>query len=282
MHVLTFDIEEWFHILDNGSTKTENEWKNYPSRIHENTDRILSILKEQNQSASFFILGWIAKNYPDVVRKIVDAGYEIGSHTQMHQLVYEQSPEEFRNDLEYSIKIIEDVSGKKIRLFRAPGFSITSKNKWAFEILKESGIEIDCSVFPASRTHGGFPSYTDAKPSVISYNGIQLKELPINTTKLLGKDIVFSGGGYFRFFPYFLIKRWTQNSDYLMSYLHPRDFDYKQPVIKELDCFRKLKSYVGLKRTENKLKRWINDFEFIDILKADSIIDWDRVPIIEL
>jgi polysaccharide deacetylase family protein (PEP-CTERM system associated) len=282
MNILTFDIEEWFHILDNGSTKTESEWKNYPARIYENTDRILSILKERNQSASFFVLGWIAKHYPDVVKKIVEAGYEIGSHTQMHQLIYEQSPKEFKNDVEYSIKTLEDISGKKVRLFRAPGFSITERNKWAFEILNEVGINIDCSIFPSSRAHGGFPSYKKAKPSILMYNGIKIKELPINTVKLLGKDIIFSGGGYFRLFPYFLVKKWTQNSDYLMSYLHPRDFDYKQPVIKELSFMRKLKSYVGLKEAEDKLRKWIKDFEFIDIRGADDIIDWKSVPVIEL
>jgi polysaccharide deacetylase family protein (PEP-CTERM system associated) len=282
MNILTFDIEEWFHILDNKSTKTENEWKKYPVRIHENIERILRILNDANQPASFFIVGWIAETYPAVIRKIIDAGHEIGSHTHMHQLVYEQSPLEFKSDVEYSIKTLEDISGVKVRIFRAPGFSITEKNRWAFEILANAGIEIDSSVFPASRAHGGFPSYTEARPSWISYQNIRLKELPINTIKVLGKNIIFSGGGYFRLFPYFLIRKWTENSSYIMSYLHPRDFDYEQPVIKELSRIRKFKSYTGLLGAEHKLRKWLNDFKFIDIRQADKIIEWDSVPVIKI
>ncbi|MDR1170034.1 MAG: DUF3473 domain-containing protein, partial [Prevotellaceae bacterium] len=98
----------------------------------------------------------------------------------------------------------------------------------------------------------------------------------------LGRDLVFSGGGYFRLFPYFLIKRWTQNSDYTISYLHPRDFDHSQPVIRELNPIRKFKSYTGLRYAKSKLKKWLNDFEFVDIHSANNTIDWENVPVIKL
>ena len=282
MKILTFDIEEWFHILDNDSTRSEYDWRRYPCRIYENMERIFSFLAESNQSASFFIVGWIAENYPDIVKQIVNMGHEVGSHTHLHQLVYDQTPNEFKNDIEYSIKTIEDISGKKVRLFRAPGFSITEKNKWAFEVMHEVGIEIDSSIFPASHAHGGFFLYKDSQPSILSYNGINLKEFPINTTRLLWKNMVFSGGGYFRLFPYFFIKKWTKNSDYVMSYFHPRDFDYEQPVIEGLGAFREFKSYIGLKSTEKKFKKWIKDFEFVDILQADKLTDWNNAPVVNL
>lgn len=253
MNILTFDIEEWFHILDNESTKTINEWKNYECRINDNMKRIFALLERHNAQATFFCLGWIADTYPEVVKDIVARGYEIGTHNHMHQLVYEQSPQEFEKELEYSVKKLEDISGHKVKYFRAPGFSITENTKWAFEILVKHGIEADSSVFPAQRAHGGFPSYKSAKPSIIKYNGIQLKELPISYTTLLGKPLIFSGGGYFRLFPYSCIRHWTQNSEYLMSYLHPRDFDTTQPMIKDLPLSRKFKSYVGLKTAEKKL-----------------------------
>lgn len=281
MNILTFDIEEWFHLLDNESTKGEKQWANYESRIHNNVDRILDILDRHNIKATFFCLGWIARKYPEVVRKISNK-HEIGTHTDMHQLVYEQSPEEFNKDVEFSVKILEDITGQKVKYFRAPGFSITENEKWAFEVLVENGIEIDCSVFPAPRAHGGFPSYGTCEPSIISYNGISIKEFPISYTKILNKPIIFSGGGYFRLFPYSMIKQWTKQSDYMMTYLHPRDFDASQPVIQELSYFRKFKSYIGLKGAERKLNKWLTDFEFIDIATAVNKIDWENVPIVKL
>jgi hypothetical protein len=109
-----------------------------------------------------------------------------------------------------------------------------------------------------------------------------MKQLPINFSTLIGKPLIFSGGGYFRLLPYSLIKIWTRQSDYVMSYLHPRDFDPNQPVIKELSMARKFKSYVGLKGTMAKLEQWLNDFDFIDITTAIKKIEWEKVPVVEL
>ena len=277
MNILTFDIEEWFHLLDNESTKTEKEWSKYESRIHQNMDRIFDLLDKNSQKATFFVMGWIADKYPEIVKEIVSRGFEIGSHTHLHQLAYNQTKSEFRNDVERSIKVLEDISGEKVKYFRAPGFSITGENIWAFETLFELGIEIDCSVFPAGRAHGGLPTYGVAEPSVINYNDITLKELPINTFSILNKPFIFSGGGYFRLLPYSIVSRMTSKSSYVMSYIHPRDLDFSQPVIKELSMLRKFKSYVGLKGAEAKLERWISDYTFIDINQANQIIDWDKV-----
>ena len=282
MKILTFDIEEWFHILDNKSTKTETNWNRYEERINQNMDKIFQFLKINNLKATFFVVGWIAKKYPHIVKKIDSLNFEIGSHTYYHQLMYEQSRKEISEDLIKSIDIIEQITGKKVQYFRAPGFSITEKNKWAFEVLINNGITHDCSVFPASRAHGGIPSYKLAIPSRLIYNGLELKEFPINTTKLLFNDWIYSGGGYFRLTPYNLIKYWSSKSDYIMTYFHPRDFDPDQPMIKELSNFRKFKSYVGLKSSMKKLNRWVNDFEFIDIKKADETINWKKVPVVKL
>lgn len=282
MNILTFDIEEWFHILDNDSTKTEKEWEKYPIRIYENMERIFNILDKKNVSATFFVMGWIAKKFPQIVRDIVNRGYEIASHTQHHQLIYEQTPSEFENDVEYSIKLLEDISGKKVKYFRAPGFSITKNNLWAFDILTKLGIEIDCSVFPANRAHGGLSSYGKGEPAIIKHNGFTLKEFPINSIIMFNKPVIFSGGGYFRLFPYYLIKKWTEKYEYTMSYLHPRDFDANQPMIKDLPISRKFKSYVGLKGASKKLDKWLNDFNFVDIKTANEQIDWKNIRIVEL
>lgn len=282
MKILTFDIEEWFHILDNQSTKTELNWNNYEVRINQNMDKIFNFLEINNLSATFFVVGWIAEKYPHIIKKLDSMNFEIGSHTHYHQLMYEQSKKEIKEDLGKSIEVIEQIIGKKVKCFRAPGFSITEKNKWAFEILINKGITHDCSVFPASRAHGGMPSYKLAVPSIIRCGGAELKEFPINTTKLLFKDWIYSGGGYFRLTPYSLIKYWSSKSEYIMTYFHPRDFDPEQPIIKELSNFRKFKSYIGLKSSMKKLNKWVNDFNFIDIKEADKTINWNEVPVVKL
>lgn len=282
MNILTFDIEEWFHILDNNSTKSVKDWKNFDSRIRLGMDYIFEILEKSNVSATFFVVGWMAEKHPNIIREISDRGYEVASHTHLHQLVYEQDRQTFYNDVDKSIKTIEDCTGKKVSSFRAPGFSITKNNLWAFEVLYDLGIRIDSSVFPASRAHGGLPSYDLAIPSIISYNGVKLKEFPINSHSILGKNFIFSGGGYFRLFPYWLIKNWTSKSNYVMTYFHPRDFDFQQPLIPGLSPFRHFKSYVGLKSCKSKLELWLKDFSFIDLNTANKSIDWDNVREVNL
>ena len=205
-----------------------------------------------------------------------------GGPEGLHQLAYNQDRKTFSNDVEKSIKTIEDCIGQKVTSFRAPGFSITKKNIWAFEVLHEVGIEKDASVFPAGRAHGGMPSFSEAVPSIIDYNGIKLKEFPINTYNIFGRPYIFSGGGYFRLMPYEIIKAWTNDSEYVMSYFHPRDFDNGQPIIPGLSLPRLFKSYVGIKKCKQKLIKWLKDFDFIDLKKADEMIKWDNVPIIKL
>ena len=209
MNILTFDVEDWFHLLDNPSTKTFKQWGNFDSRIRIGMDLIYNVLEKTEKSATFFVVGWMAEKHPEIIREISDRGYEIGSHTHLHQLAYDQDRTTFFNDVEKSIKTLEDCTGKKVTSFRAPGFSITENNKWAFEVLHELGITKDSSVFPAVRAHGGLPSYNASTPSFIEYNGIKLKEFPINTLTILEKPFIFSGGGYFRLLPYKLIKSFT-------------------------------------------------------------------------
>ena len=282
MKILTFDIEEWFHILDNKETKSISEWSKFDSRIGLGMDMIYDILEKTEKSATFFVVGWRAEKYPDIIKGISSRGFEIASHTHLHQLAYQQDRQTFYNDVENSIKTIEDCIGKKVSSFRAPGFSITEKNKWAFEVLYELGITKDSSVFPASRAHGGLPSYKLAVPSIIECNGIKLKEFPINTHKVLGKPFIFSGGGYFRLLPYKIIENWTLQSNYIMTYFHPRDFDIEQPLIPGLSPTRRFRSYVGIKNCKPKLEKWLNNFDFIDLNQADLSINWSHVPVIKL
>lgn len=282
MNILTFDVEEWFHILDHPSTASAKEWVNKEYRLDKNMDRILSYLEEKDQKATFFVLGWVAKNHPHIVKKLDSLGYELATHSHLHQLAYTQTKQEFSEDLKLSIESIEDITGKKVTIYRVPGFSIKEENKWAFEEIYKAGIRIDCSVFPSSRSHGGFCEYDHAKPSLLKINGYILKEFPINLFTFLGKDLIFSGGGYFRIFPYFAIKYLTKRSDYVMTYFHPRDFDRDVPLPDGLSKLREFKLKVGLDSAFEKFKRYIDEFEFIDIGEAEKRIKWDEVKEIHI
>ena len=151
MNILTFDFEDWFHILDNESTKDPKHWETFPYRVEANTDRILEALSRHGLKAVFFCLGWMAERHADVVKRIDALGHEIGSHSYAHQLIYEQSPEAFTQDLQRSVSILEDLTSKKVRSYRAPGFSLTKDTPWVFEALCAAGIESDFSVFPLER-----------------------------------------------------------------------------------------------------------------------------------
>jgi len=282
MKILTFDIEEWFHILDHESTKDESSWNKYEKRLEKNMDRIFQLLANNNKRATFFCLGWVAKNFPKVIKKIDDLGYEIGSHSNLHTLAYNQTRKEFKIDLEKSINTIEDITGKKVKYYRAPGFSLKEENKWVFDELINQGIEIDCSIFPASRSHGGFEKFPSKSPVLVSVKGRNIKEFPINTFSLFGKNLIFSGGGYFRLIPYPLIKILTKRSRYVMTYFHPRDFDFNQPMINDLSKLRKFKSYYGLRNAYHKLEKLIRDFDFIDLHEANQKFNWVESEIIKI
>jgi polysaccharide deacetylase family protein (PEP-CTERM system associated) len=281
MKILTFDVEEWFHLLDLKSDNTSKQWKEYEVRIHQNVERILDILDSTQTKATFFIVGWIAQEYPEIVR-LIASKYEVGTHSMNHQLVHHQTRDEFKSDLMNSIDVLQDITGKKVRSFRAPGFSIRESEPWAFEVLAECGIEIDCSVFPAHHAHGGMPSFKYAVPSIIEYNGVSLKEFPITPVNIAGRNFIYSGGGYFRLLPYQLIKYFSSKQSYTMSYIHPRDLDPGQPVIKGLSIARRFKSYYGLRNAENKLKKWLEECEFTDIATFDKSINWDEATLVKL
>ena len=279
MRILTFDIEDWFHFLEHNSTRTETQWKDYESRVRQNTLNILQFLEKHQQKATFFVIGWIAKKNPGLVKEISGAGHEIGLHSYGHQLIWQQTPEEFRQDLLRNIGILEDQLGYKIDKYRAPGFSVKLKNLWAFDVMAEVGITTDASIFPAARAHGGMPSFLYNSPCIIQHNGVSIKEFPMNYTRIAGVRTIFSGGGYFRFWPYSMIKHHTEKSGYVMSYFHPRDFDTKQPLLSDLGPYRRFRAYYGIHSSQHKLEEWIREFSFNDLQTADASINWGNMPV---
>jgi polysaccharide deacetylase family protein (PEP-CTERM system associated) len=280
VNILTFDIEDWYNV---DFITQDFNWDKYEVRIYEGVDRILERLEKDSIKGTFFCLGWLAEKHPSIIRRISEMGHHIGCHSYQHQLSFRFTSKEFRDDTNKAKILIEDVIGYEVDAFRAPGFSITKNNLWALDILVELGFKYDCSIFPANHDYGGFPSFGQAEPVLLLLaNGATLKEFPINMIKFMGKDLVFSGGGFFRLFPYALIKKWSQQSPYLMTYFHTRDFDPGQPMIESLPLMRKFKSYVGLNKAFSKFQKYLNDFEFFNIQQADGMIDWGTKRVVKV
>lgn len=279
INILTFDIEEWYHF---DFFCTEDKWLSQERRIDLYLPKVLDELDKHNTKATFFCLGWIARNYPEILKKIQKRGHEFGCHSDKHFFVREMTPKAFDKDLKDSLASIEDAIGEKVTSFRAPSFSISEDSVWAFEVLANNGITSDCSIFPTNRNFGGFPSYGDANPALIKYKNIEMKEFPISMGNFWGKQMVFGGGGYFRLFPYNMIKQQMQKLDYNMTYLHMRDFDYEQPRMNHLSAPRKFKSYYGIKGAYPKFLKMLNDFEWISLGQALERIDFSKTKQINL
>ena len=281
MNILTFDIEDWYNC---DFISEDFDWDKWEYRVEIALLPLLDELDRRGQTGTFFCLGWLAERHPEIINEIHKRGHQIGCHTYQHELSTRFTPQEFVEDTLKAKKLIEGVIGKGIDCFRAPGFSITEQNTWAIDKLVEMGFRYDCSVFPAHHDYGGMPNYGKGEPAIlVTPKGNTIKEFPINIHSVLGKNIVFSGGGFFRFFPYTLIRRWgRESSDYMMTYFHPRDFDVDQPMVKGLPWKRKFKSYVGIRNNFRKWKRFLDDFDFVNVEEADQLTDWTKAKIINL
>lgn len=287
MNILSFDIEEWYIEKAYHGNRKE-KLSEFDRCLH----NLLDKLEENNIKATFFCLGKVAKDFAYVVKCISERGHEIGCHSNEHLWLTKMTPKELEKDTYNAISALQDIIGKKVVSYRAPAFSIGEKNKWALEILAACGIERDASIFPAKRDLGGFASFESNRPIMISYNGINIKEFPVSTIRLLGKNIVYSGGGYFRFFPLWFIEYNILHSDYSMVYFHIGDMVVEKhsiPSKKEYEVYyrekgtvynrvkRYLKSNIGVGYAEEKLKSLLcSSYGFISIEQADSMVEWEN------
>jgi polysaccharide deacetylase family protein (PEP-CTERM system associated) len=262
MNILQVDVEDWYCDLDTG------EWDKYEPRVVKATERILSILNETGNRATFFILGFVAERFPEVVKKIDSEGHEVASHGYSHRRIMDQTPEEFREDVRRSIDVLEKIAGKKVRGYRAPQFTVVKETLWALEILKSEGLEYDSSVFPVKTPLYGIPDsplFPYRVESDMSTSGDDFLEIPLSVYKipLLGKNIPVAGGFYLRFFPYFFIrhalKKLNRLGNVAICYIHPWDLDPGKPRIDSLHWYH----YYRLKSTEQKFRRLMQDFKFI-------------------
>lgn len=280
MNILTFDIEDWYTC--DYLTKNQN-WDSYEYRVDKTLIPILEELEKRKIKGTFFCLGWLAEKHPDIIKEIDYRGHHIGCHSYKHELATRFSRSEFYDDTKKAKDLIEKVICKPVVAYRAPGFTITENNLWAVDVLIELGFKYDCSVFPSYHDLGGMPSFGTAEPVLLKTKSDRtIKEFPLNIHKILGQSLVFSGGGFFRFFPYWLIRNWGKKSDYMMTYFHPRDFDTGQPMIKTLPVKRKFKSYVGISRNFRKWRRLLDDFKFENLETADNLIDWSKQRVVKI
>ncbi|MFZ5800484.1 MAG: XrtA system polysaccharide deacetylase [Candidatus Omnitrophota bacterium] len=266
-NALTFDVEEYFQVSNFSKAIKRKEWEKIPSRLSVGLNKILGILAEHKVKATFFVLGWAAERHPELIKRIALNGHEIASHGYDHQLIYNQSKEEFTKDLEKSLSIIRAISKEKVLGFRAPSFSIVKKSYWALKILAQHGIRYDASIFPIMHHRYGIEdSYRF--PYEIKANGDSIIEFPCSTTRFLGKNVPFSGGGYLRLLPYAVIKHFiaqlNRRQKPAIVYIHPWELDPGQPRI-NAGALNHWRHYQGLGTTEPKLRRLLSDFKFTTV-----------------
>jgi peptidoglycan-N-acetylglucosamine deacetylase len=265
LNALSFDIEDWFHIVEVDGVDDPATWEKLSERatiVERYTDRILRICADHDTRATFFVLGWIADRHPSLVRRIMNDGHEIGSHSFWHRRVYQLTPEMFRADVQASLSAIQSASEGRleIRGFRAPSFSIVPGTEWAFDVLLELGFHYDASLFPASRGHGGY-ACPPGPHLVRTPLGRTIRELPMSISPIglgqLRKRMCYSGGGYFRVLPLWAIDQGIQvaagEGRPTVLYLHPRDFAPDAPRVR-MPIHRWFKCYVGTHTTESKLR----------------------------
>ncbi len=231
LNAFTIDVEEHFHAAN---LKTSpRTWDALPSRVVRNTERLLDLLDRHQTRATCFVLGWVAKKYPFLVRAIQRAGHEIGSHSYWHRHIYELTPDEFREDLRLSVKVLSDITGEPVRLFRAPTFSITPRSLWALTILAEEGIAIDSSIYPIYHDRYGIP-HSPVSPYRIRTSAGEIIEVPPGVAQFATWKLPMGGGGYFRLLPLgatvALIDR-VNNVEKrpVVFYIHPWEVDPNHP-----------------------------------------------------
>lgn len=265
---MTVDVEDYFQVAAFAQQVKRQDWDGYPCRVERNVERVLDLFSDAEVSATFFILGWIAERYPTVIRRIADAGHEVASHGYEHVKVHQQRPEDFRLDIRRTKVILEDISGQRIKGYRAASFSIDQRSLWAFDVLAEEGYDYSSSIYPIRHDHYGMPDAS--RFAFRPCDRHRLLELPISTVRLFHRNLPSGGGGYFRLLPYGL-SRWAlrrvceKDRQPVVFYFHPWEIDPGQPRFDGAPLRSRFRHYVNLAAMEARLRAVLRDFS------------WDRV-----
>lgn len=264
-NIMSVDVEDYFHVANFTDKISPDDWDSYPLRVEQNTQRILQIFAAHDIRATFFVLAWVAERCPQLVRDICQQGHELACHGYAHQLIYEQGPQSFREDIKKAKCILEDISGEQVIGYRAPSYSITNQSLWAIDILYEEGFVYDSSIFPTHHDRYGIPQAKRHRHTV-KYGAHALQEFPPSTVPIGKWNLPVAGGGYFRLFPYMITKKSIEFNNReqqpFVFYLHPWEIDPQQPRIKGISATKRFRHYVNLGSTEKKLRRLVQDFSF--------------------
>jgi len=264
-NALTVDVEDYFQVSAFAENVKTSEWDNHESRVQGNTSRILDLFEKYSHKATFFVLGWVAERYPEIVKEIQSAGHEVACHGYSHQLIYNQTPALFKEETIKAKKILEDIIQRPVIGYRAASYSITSKSLWALDILAEAGFIYDSSIFPVRHDRYGIPGAEDKPHILATPAGHKLVEFPITTKPILGYRLPIGGGGYFRIYPYpfsrMALKSINSKSQPFIFYLHPWEVDPGQPRI-ETNWLSRFRHYNNLEKCEQRLESLLQDFRF--------------------
>ena len=260
---LTIDVEDYFQVSAFEDIVHPKDWGGMEQRVVRNTDIILTVLSENSVKATFFIVGWIADKFPSLVKEIHNQGHVIGCHSYWHRKVYDLGREEFRADTLKAKTVLEDILGEPVLGYRAPSYSITANSLWALDILKDLGFVYDSSIFPVYHDTYGIP---DA-PRFAYLHANGLREYPISTSLICGRNVPVSGGGYFRLFPYWFTRFALQainrkEKQPFVFYLHPWEIDPDQPRFHRAKIFSQFRHYNQLKQTRARFEKLLKDFSF--------------------
>ncbi len=266
-HCLSFDVEEHFQVSAFESPMRRRHWGQYESRVEANTERLLELLVSRGVRATFFVLAWVAERYPSLVRRIALEGHEVASHGYAHELITAQTQVAFREDVRRAKGILENILSQPVRGYRAPSFSITKNTMWATQVLVEEGYSYDSSIFPVLHDRYGVPSANPEVHQLMTAAG-PLWEVPPSTVKYLGVRVPVAGGGYFRLYPYpvlrSLLRKLEGEGSSLVMYMHPWEFDPNQPRM-EGSVVSRIRHYMNLDKTESRLRTLLQDFAFAPI-----------------
>ncbi len=266
LNAFTVDVEDYYHVSAFERHVRREDWESYESRVADSTRRLIDLLARHNTRATFFVLGWVAKRFPELVRQIHAAGHELASHSFWHRLVYELSPAEFRQDLRDSRSALEDAAGVAVTAYRAPSFSITKRSLWALDVLAEEGFQVDSSIFPIYHDRYGMPDAPPALHQRATAAGT-LWEFPPSIVRLAGMNLPVSGGGYFRLYPLAVSLRALARINRrgrrpFMFYVHPWELDPEQPRLSAGTPLSRARHRVNLGSTERKLDGLLARFRF--------------------
>jgi len=265
VNALTIDLEDWYQASEVQAAIGRENWTRCEERLEGSTYRLLALLDEAGVKATFFVLGWNAERYPHLVWEIWRRGHEVAIHGFMHSPIYDQTPVQFRWEIEECLRLVEDITGERPVGHRGECFSIVPRSLWALEALADLGLRYDSTVFPVNHSRYGLPQ-SPRQPYRIQRRGAHLlTEFPISTVCAWGRNLGFSGGAHLRLLPMWLVTRGIEwlNRRHLPAvvYLRPWELDTGQPRVR-LDRLASLRHYGNLAQGEERLRHLLGTYEF--------------------